>query len=103
MRNNSITLSYFIMFSCNWLTKKIPIISIQVDIFMLHKFYVLNFIMTSGKLGILLAFVVILISSTSLTRRYARSVENVPAVGVRSREIFFLFRNRPWRLLSHLK
>ena len=43
--------------------RKLPIIPRHVEIFMLHIFYVLNIIMTGVKIGGLLAFFVLFISS----------------------------------------
>ena len=63
MWNNRIPSSRFIFTSCNWVTRKLLIIPRNIDIFMLHIFYVLNLMITFGKLGVLLVFVVIFISS----------------------------------------
>ena len=46
----------------NWSTRKIIIITRNVDIFMLHIFYILNVITTDVKLAIYLALVVLWIS-----------------------------------------
>ena len=50
MWKNSIASSNFKLLCRNWLPRKLPIIPIHVDIFMLHIFYLLNMIMRVGIL-----------------------------------------------------
>ena len=63
MQKNSIFSSRFELFFSKWVTRKLPIISRYVDVFMLHIFYILNVIMAIGKLVIFLSFVILCISS----------------------------------------
>ena len=55
MLNNSITSSHLVPPSCNWVTRKLPIIPIHIEMFMLHILF-LNMIMKHGKLCIILKF-----------------------------------------------
>ena len=56
---NIIPYSCFVLLSCNWVKRKLPMISRHVDFFMLHVFYVLNVIMVGGEIVIFLEFVVL--------------------------------------------
>ena len=67
MQNHSIVSPNSASFRCNWVTKKVPVIPIHVEIYMLRIFFVLYVIMTYGELCILLAFFVSLASNKDNT------------------------------------
>ena len=56
MRKNSITSSHLYIFCRKLVPRKHPIIPGRVDVFMLHIIYLLNVIITAGRLGIFWCF-----------------------------------------------